>query len=336
MSSPSALKVRAFVPDITFSLGGGQLIDLFFYDQANQSFTINQDAAQVILEPTGNVGFIVNIGQHGVGKSFTLNHIMDLQPSGGLTERTRGIKVWTKPLYRDSENLYLFFVDVQGFADDQIFRDFVWFFAFFLGTIVMYSSSGPVDDYTWNDLNSFEYITTHLQLSEDAAENEYLLSYYAPKLIWLLKDLALPANDTRTANADKYVENAVYEQTQYDHSAVKTFFMNNFKDRSCLAFSPPTSPIPFSAPIHNMTSQYMENIRVVKEKIYSKATNKFFDGLALSARMMVNFITCFAELFNKRSVLNYAEVSPNQSQRRPRTGVRDQSQHRLRKLQQGA
>jgi hypothetical protein len=309
MSSASAPKVKAFVPDITFSLGSGQLIDLFFYDAASQSFQINQDAVQLILEPTGNVGFIFNIGQHGAGKSFTLNHIMDLPPGqGGLTERTRGIKVWTKPLYRDSENLYLFFIDVQGFADDQVFKDFVWFFAFFLGTIIIYSSSGPVDDYTWTDLSSFEFVATHLILSEDPAENEYLISYYAPKLIWLLKDLVIPVNDGRSANADKYLDNAVYEVTQYDHSFVKSFFMNTFKDRACLAFSPPTSPIPFPSPIHNMTSQYMENIKIVKEKIYSKATNKYFDGMALSARMMVNFMTCIAELFNKKSVLNYHEV----------------------------
>lgn len=304
-----AQKVRAFVPDITFSLGNGQLIDLFFYDPASQSFQLNQDAAQVILEAAGNVGFIFNIGHPSVGKSFTLNHIMDLPPGqNGLTEHTRGIKMWTKPLGREAENLHLFFIDVQGFTEDQVFRDFVWFLAFFMGTIVIYTSSGPIDDYTWSDFASFEFIANKLIISDDPTENEYSIGYYAPKMIWLLKDLVLPADEARTGSADKYVENSIYEPTQYDTSFVKSFFLSTFKDRACLAFSPPTSAPPFSTPIQNMTSQYMENIKVAKERIYSKSTNKYFDGMALTARMVIHYLTCIAELLNNKSVVNYAEL----------------------------
>lgn len=308
MSSPSAAKVRPFVPEITFALNNGQALDLLFYDQASQSFQLNQDVVQMLLDVVGHVGFIFNIGEQGIGKTFTLNHIMDLPPHSGLQERTRGIKIWNKPLFKDSEHLYLYFVDVQGFSGDQVFRDFVWFMAFFLGTIVIYSTSGPIDDHTWRDMSSFDFIANRFILSEDPAENEYLISYYAPKLIWLLRDLPLPAMDSRTGAPDKYVENSLYEQTREDHSFVKTFFSNTFKDRTTVSFTPPTSQPPFAAPIQNMTSQYMENIKIIKERVYSKATNKYFDGMALTSRMVLNFITCLTELLNKKSVLNYNEV----------------------------
>lgn len=305
-----ANKIKAFVPDITFSLADGKLIDLLLYDQASQSFQLNEEAGGLIMEPSGNVGFIFNIGETSIGKSFSLNHIMDLPPNqNSLPERTRGVKIWTKPLYRDAENLYLFFVDVQGFNNDEVFRDFIWFFVFFLGTIVIHSTAGPISDETWTEFNSFDFIASRLILSDNPAENEYLISYYAPKLIWLLKDLSLPVLEGKQISADKYVDNCLFEQTAVDHSFVKNFFVNSFKEKSCVAFPPNNFAMNFNDPIHRMNSQYIENIKIIKEKIYSKATNKYFDGIALTSRMMVHFITCVTELLNKKSVLNYQEVS---------------------------
>lgn len=326
MRDNSITKVKAFVPDITFNLNDGHLIDLLFYDQASQSFQLNPEAAELILEPAGNVGLIFNMGDPSVGKSSTLNHIMDLPPGpNSLPERTRGIKIWTKPLYRDAENLYLFFIDVEGFNSDSVFRDFVWFFSFFLGTIVIYTTSGPISDQTWSDFGSFDFISNRFFLAETPAENEYLISYYAPKFIWQIKDVVLTSVDGKQITPEKYIENCLYEQGQYDTSFFKNFFVNSFKDRSCVAFPPNQHNVNFGDPIHRMNSQYIENIKIVKEKIYSKATNKYFDGIALTSRMMVHFITCVTELLNKKSVLHYSEVFFNKLQRSHGTRMRNHS-----------
>ena len=304
----ASTKVKAFIPEITLSLSDGHLIDLLSYDQASQSFQPNAEALEVLLEPIGNVGLIFNIGHPSVGKSFTLNHVMDLMPGQNrLTERTRGIKMWTKPLFRDTENLFLFFVDVQGFSGDEFFKDFVWLFSFLLGTIVLYTTSGPIDDSVWSDFSSFDFISKNLILSENPAENDYLISYYSPKLIWLMKNLTIPSNGS-SVSAEKYLEDCLFQNSHYDVAFFKGFLLSSFKDRSAVDFAPVKGPIDFNDPIQRMSSQYIENIKVIKEKIYSKAVNKYFDGIAPSGRMMVHFISCITELLNKRATVNYYEV----------------------------
>ena len=306
----ASTKVKAFIPDITLSLSDGQLIDLLSYDQASQNFTPNAQALEVLLEPVGNVGLIFNIGHPSVGKSFTLNHVMDLMPGQNrLTERTKGVRMWTKPLFRDTENLFLFFVDVQGFTGDDFFKDFVWLFTFLLGTTVLYSTSGPVDDSIWNDFSSFDFISKNLVLSDNPAENDYLISYYSPKFIWLMKDLVLPVSEGRPVAAEKYLEDSLYQNSNYDVAFFKAFLVSSFKDRSAVAFPPNKGPLGFNDPIQRMNSQYIENIKVIKEKIYSKAVNKYFDGIVPTGRMMVHFISCVTELLNKRATVNYYEVS---------------------------
>ena len=310
MKDNNQTKIKAFIPDIAINLSDGNLIDLLFYDQASQKFSPNQEALEIILDSTGNVGLVFNFGHSSIGKSFTLNHVLDLPASGNcLTERTKGIKIWTKPLYRDTENLYLFFVDVQGFSSDDFFKDFVWLFAFLLGTTIIYSTSGQLDDDIWNDFSSFDFISKTLILSENPVENDYLISYYSPKLIWLMKDTNIPTNsDGRPISADKYLENSIYSNSQYDINFFKNFFVNSFKDRCPVVFPPVSANINFRDPILKMTSQYIENIKIIKEKIYSKAVNKFFDGIPLSSRMMIHFISYVTEVLNKKSVVNYYEL----------------------------
>lgn len=133
---------------------------------------------------------------------------MDLQGCKNVfSQKTKGVKIWSKAIYKETENLHLYFIDVQGFDQDLTFQNFIWMFSFLLGTIVIYSTQGDINDQTWADLSSFECISKQLVISENAMENDYLLSYYAPKLIWMVKDFALPDQDGKPIPADKYLEN---------------------------------------------------------------------------------------------------------------------------------
>lgn len=307
-------KVRSFIPEITFNLSDGQPIDLFFYDQASQSFQINADAMQLLLEYESNIGFIVNIGQRSIGKSYLLNQVMDLEPnSSRFRERERGVKLWTRPLYREEEFVYLFFIDVQGFDNDWNFRHFVWSFAFLLGTLVLYSTHGPITDRNFEELDSFAYLSQNIVFSEDEVENEYLMSYYAPKLIWLLKDFEEIDENGKSAPPDKYLESVIRDahRNQLQNPAVsyaKNFIINIFKDRCCINFPPSSVPVQFNDHLQSMDAGYIEGVRLLKERIYSKALNKYFDGITLSSKMIVHFIACMVELHNQKSPIVYSKM----------------------------
>ena len=73
-----------------------------------------------------------------VGKTFLLNHGLDLDiRNNAFQENSKGIKFWTKPFYRDEENLCVFFVDVEGFDYDLNFRNFIWSLSFLIGTTII-------------------------------------------------------------------------------------------------------------------------------------------------------------------------------------------------------
>jgi hypothetical protein len=310
----TSAKVRSFVPDITFSLGDGQSIDLLLYDQASQSFQINSEAMEMLLQYAGNIGFIINMGQKGVGKSFLLNQAMDLNPGyGSFRERERGIKIWTRPLYRDEEYVYLFFIDIEGTENDWNFKNFVWTLSYLLGTVVIYSTQGPIDERTFEDLSSLVFVAQNIFLAEDPTENEYLLSYYAPKLIWLLKDFEEFDTNGKQSSADAYLESALRDITREYGDAqtinfIKNFIINSFKDRTCINFPPIQGAVRFTDQLSQMPAGYIESVRLLKERIYSKALNKYFDGITLNAKMVVHFIACIVELYNQKAPIVYSTM----------------------------
>jgi hypothetical protein len=164
-------------------------------------------------------------------------------------------------------------------------------------------------------MSSFDFISNRFILSDNPAENEYLISYYAPKLIWLAKDINLPLVNGVQLSSDKYFHNCLYSHEDPESTFARNFIVNTFKDRFFVPFPPNNSTVNFNDSLQKMSSQFIDNIKLIKEKIYSKGSIKYFDGISLTSRMMVHFITCITELFNKKSVVNYYEVSFNQSQR---------------------
>ena len=301
----TSTQVRAFVPEITFNLNNGEALDLLIYDHAAQSFQINEAAMEHLIQFGGNVGFIFNIGQKAVGKSFLVNHLMDLNVGyQAFTEKTKGIKLWSKPLFREEENLHLFFVDVQGFENDINFRNFTWMLSFLLGTIVLYSSSGPVTEKTFDEMGGLKFVSENLILSEHQVENDYLLSYYSPKLVWLLKDFPNSEADAKNFTIEKYMETALREinrdQSKSLFSAhIKNFLVNTVHDRMYVNVPTPQSIVKFNDPLANMGATYVQQLKLLKEKIYSRATNKYFDGISFSSKMMVHLIACIVGIFNK-------------------------------------
>lgn len=60
------------------------------------------------------------------------------------------------------------------------------------------------------DLNWLDFIPKFIQLSQDPSENEYSLSYYAPKFIWLIKDFDIRDRDE---NGNLLTPNLYLEQS---------------------------------------------------------------------------------------------------------------------------
>ena len=258
----------------------------------------------MIMGVSGNTGLIFNIGEQGCGKSFLLNQVMDVE---GFQPKEKGIKLWSKAFYRDDENLNLFFVDVEGFGKDEKFNNFVWSLAFLTGTIIIYSSNG-MEEHNLALMNSFEFLNKFLVISNDEVENGYMMSYYAPKFIWLAKDHLIEERDTNGKQMlpDKYMEMILNEETNNPSiEYTKRFLINIIKDRTCISFETLDNPR-FNNP--QLDELYTYNLSVLREKIYSRSFNKYFDGVSFSSRMLINFISGFIELFNNDKYIEYHDM----------------------------
>lgn len=303
-------RVQAFVPEITFNLDDGHPIEFIHYDEASQSFTPNESAMEVIMQYSGNVGLVFNMGEKMGGKSFLLNKTLDISNTQNqFQEKTKSMMLWTRPLFREEEYLNLFFIDVQGFDHDQNFENFTWLLSFLLGSLILYSSKGIPTDETLIPFSALQFVSQNLIISEQPLENEYLLSYYAPKLIWLFKETSeLPTEpDGRPVLLSKLVESYLRDANVSPVLlATKNFILNTFKDRSYISFSPIRPR--FNDNVAMLSNEYVHSLKILKEKIYSKAINKPIDGLTLSSKMVVHFLACICELFNKRSPVIFSEV----------------------------
>lgn len=223
---------------------------------------------------------------------------MDLER--GFSANAKGAKIWSKPFYREDENLYLFFVDVQGFDRDEKFSNFIWMLSFLVGTIILYNSKEDISEQTFKRLQPLNYILTALKLSPDDIENNYMMSYYAPKLIWVLKDYRKVENrEGKALQPDQYLESCLSEPISDPQIiAIKKFLTNVIKERTCVAFNPLT----------NVDELFMYTTSVLKERIYSRSFSKYFDGVQFNSRMLVNFIAGFIELYNADKYIEYYDM----------------------------
>lgn len=74
---------------------------------------MNPEAAELLFESGNKIGFIFNIGDKNIGKSFLLNEALNLDVwNRAFGENMEGIKFWTKPFYKEEDDLAIFFVDV--------------------------------------------------------------------------------------------------------------------------------------------------------------------------------------------------------------------------------
>jgi hypothetical protein len=119
-----------------------------------------------------------------------------------------------------------------------------------------------------------------------------------------LKDFPSSEADAKNFTTEKYMEGILRElsrdQSKNPSSAyARTFILNTFKDRTYINFPAPQGPVKFSDPVANLGGNYVQQLKLLKEKIYSRATNKYFDGLTFSSKMMVHLIACVVGIFNK-------------------------------------
>jgi hypothetical protein len=144
-------------------------------------------------------------------------------------------------------------IDMQGFDGSDASGEWVDLryccLAFLLSSIVLYSNSGPITEKSISRLKLISSLSRILSVAEEDIPGDYSLSYYAPRYIWLLRDVTSESLtiDGNLLSADDYLETRLTQPTTdnkdstIQNTQIRQSILNCLKDRECIDFPYPTN-----------------------------------------------------------------------------------------------
>lgn len=234
--------------------------------------------------------------------------------------------MWTQPIYNEKENMHIFFLDTEGSSSvsrDQKHDATIFALSILMSSLFIFNSIGSIDEQSINQLSLTTTLSNNIAVatSKNSSRNdEYALSYFTPKFIWLLRDFTLEIQDLQGKNitANQYLENALLdERTAYKNSEsnkkIRKALLNFFKDRECFTMVRPVSEESDlkklnSLPKNKLRKEFLAELKTLKEKIFLKCTPKQLNGVNLNSRMFCNMMRSFVEAINKGAIPNISSA----------------------------
>ena len=314
------------VPEINFECSDGKPLQLVKI--VNKKFEIVPETINFIKENIeGGLSFCSIVGKYRSGKSFLMNKLLDLKKSQGfavsptLNSCTRGIWIWSKPIYIPRDNLHIIFIDTEGL--DSVDRDIdndtkLFALTVLLSSYFIYNSIGAIDENSIQSLALISHLIKTISIDENQKiVNEYQLSQYAPHLLWILRDFVLEIRDTRgrPVSSSQYLESALTDipmnqggtRDLQKSNLVRQNILNFFRYRDCITL---IRPVNDENDLRNIQSLSDDNIRPefitqlhsIRDKIYKNCVQKTINGIGLTGVNLNTFINQFVDNFNKGKV----------------------------------
>lgn len=316
--------IQETIPDIQFDCTEGQPLQLVRIVNG-RTFEIVQETADFLArELEGGVAICSIVGKYRTGKSFLLNRLLNLNEQNGfnvsasINACTKGLWIWSKPVYIPKDNLNIIFMDTEGLdavdrnsdTDARLFSLTVLLSSYFI-----YNSIGAIDELSINTLSLITYLIKTVALEENKAlVSEYQLSQFAPKLLWILRDFILEIKDTqgRSVTAPQYLESALVDVTQGVKGSsrdsqksyqIRQSLINFFKNRDCITLVRPVNDESELRNIQHLRDDqirpdFLASLNAIRNKIYKNCTQKIINGVGMNTNMLVVYLRQFVEAFN--------------------------------------
>lgn len=313
------------VPVIHFDCSDGQPLQLVRIKN-NRTFEIVPETADYLSkEIEGGVAVCSIVGKYRTGKSFLLNRLLNLSENNGfnvsssMNACTKGLWIWSKPIFIQKDNVNIIFMDSEGL--DSIDRNSdtdarLFALTVLLSSYFIYNSIGAIDEVSISTLSLITFLIKTVALEENKKlVSEYQLSQFAPKLLWILRDFVLEIKDSqnRVITAPQYLESALVDinngnkyganKDSQKSQQIRQTLINFFKNRDCLTM---IRPVNDESQLRNIQHLQDEQIRpefitslyAIRNKIYKHCTQKVINGVGLNSRMLIAYLQQFIEGFN--------------------------------------
>lgn len=270
------------------------------------------------------------MGRYRTGKSFLLNRLIGQQAGfvvGPTVERcTRGIWVWGEPLRHvrpDGSEVTVLFLDTEGFGATEAVPDDdarVFSLATLLCSLLVYNSTGAIDEEAIQSLSFVANMTKHVQIKADGGGTEghetgSEFHRFFPAFLWVVRDFSLELvdDDGDLILPREYLESCLaqrdgFSEEQLERNRVRQVLTSFFRKRDCATLCRPISD---EAKLQELDQQPYESLKPAFREAMDELRQKVLDTLApvktlhgrpLNGRMLAGLVRSYIDALNKDAV----------------------------------
>mmetsp|Transcript_11170 Transcript_11170/g.9543 ORF Transcript_11170/g.9543 Transcript_11170/m.9543 type:complete len:255 (-) Transcript_11170:823-1587(-) len=188
--------------------------------------------------------------------------------------------------------------------------------AVLLSSLFIYNSSGVIDENAINEISAILKLDNFINVSGQGNDAD-ALSYYTPKLVWVLRDFNYDLTDAkgRPIKPNDYFESALNDlgmssQTSETNRKIRNCLIKYFKERECVTLATPAQSAYLkkinSMPEEALDQEFQRNLIGLREKITAKVSAKQLRGVNLNSRMFFAMLSNYIDSLNNNKVPNLA------------------------------
>lgn len=199
---------------------------------------------------------------------------------GGFSD---GVWLWTSPLYLEKENIYIYFLEFEGFSEyetSSIVEEKLMMIAMTLSSTVLIMTNQDYEDDIQKLISLLSFYHENIKLSD---ENEDIQNFQPPHFFWILRE---KENFSRKykLNLDKLS----LSKDEESNAIIKT--LRN------------------EAEIIWFDNIIRDSINNLREKILRKSQKKEIAGSILTSKIFANLISLMIKNLNENKILEIGKM----------------------------
>jgi DNA repair exonuclease SbcCD ATPase subunit len=287
------------------------------------------------------VAIISVAGPYRSGKSFLMNCLSQDDGQGGgmastvkpvfevgptINACTRGL--WMHPAQvsvkqPDGSKLRVIFVDSEGLGaikSDEQHDLHIFSLAVLTSSLFIFNSTGAIDEANIKKLSFITQLSKNIHINASGpSDNPDDFEEFFPAFLWVLRDFALKLKDKdgNPINERKYLEESLKREIGFDEDVtarnrIRMMLTAFFKQRDCVGLQRPIIDEASLAKLASGDAQvrdtFVQQINMLKKKIYSQLKPKILHGRALTGPMLATVLTSYVTAINDGGVPNVANA----------------------------
>ena len=292
----------------------------FIVTDKHSKLTINDHVAEQVAKIEDQLVIVAIVGKYRTGKSYLLNSLMGKNcgfPLGATVEsETKGIWIWFQPHPKDPTK-QMVLIDTEGLADpkkaDLTHDIWIYSLAILLSSMLVYNSTGTIDNASINELHMTSELTEHLKMKIGKEEEGQEFDRIFPMFIWAVRDFFLkPEINGKMVSPNEYLEDCLSmkrglkretKEANYIKQCIRTFF----KQRHCFLFPCPANDKEKLQHLETLKESELEKefLEVgldFKNFVYHEAPVKKIEGKSVNGRMFINFCKCYVDAIREGKI----------------------------------